>query len=141
MPKDESKKVVCREIIEIAGFPKEHVDQTMQNVVNHLKKQENFKLLSHKTFPSEKIKEMFSTFTEFELEFPRFDDILDFAFAFLPSSIEILKGKENFNVSEVTGILNDTLAQLHKYDMVVKNLRLRVMALEKEVGKVSEQNS
>ena len=133
MPVD--KKVTCRAIIEIAGYPQEHVDKTMQNVVDHLKEQKDLKLLDHKTFPSKKAKEMFSTFTEFDIEFPEFNAVIEFAFALLPSSIEILKGKENFNVLEVTGILNDTLAQLHKYDMVVKNLRLKVMSLEKELQK------
>ena len=129
--KDRStKKLTCRTIIEIAGYPKEYVEETMERVVKTLKEIPKIKVLSHETVPAEQIEKMFSTFTEFDIEFPEFEALMQFCFNFMPSSVEILEGKDTFDVAEVTGILNDMMAQLHKYDMVVKNLRAKVHLLE-----------
>jgi hypothetical protein len=133
MAEDDSNKISIRAIIEIAGFPKEHVDETMKNVVKSLEDTKGLTILKHKTFPVEKIEKMFSTFTEFDLELPNMDAVMAFCFNFMPSSVEFLKGKKNFEPIEVNNIINDTLAQLHKYDMVVKNLRYKVVQLEKQI--------
>ena len=102
----------------------------MERVVKTLKEIPKIKVLSHETVPAEQIEKMFSTFTEFDIEFPEFEALMQFCFNFMPSSVEILEGKDTFDVAEVTGILNDMMAQLHKYDMVVKNLRAKVHLLE-----------
>ncbi|MAF36377.1 hypothetical protein CL622_04635 [archaeon] len=139
---DESS-MTCRAIIEIAGYPKEHVTSIMGKVVGQVKGTGQVKTTAHRTFPAklvkqENVKEMYSTFTEFDLEVGDISYLADFAFSFMPSSIEILDGKDTFTSAEFNGIINDLLARLHNYDMVVKNLQAEKLLLQRALKKEKE---
>lgn len=136
---DQENKIIIRSVVEIAGYPESFVDQTMENVAINLRKNEAMTVLEAKKFPTKAIDKMFSTFTEFDLEFKQFDDVLAFCFNVMPSSIEILEGKSSFESTEVVALLNDVLGRLHEYDMVVKNLRANVVLLEKKVAELTKK--
>lgn len=131
-----SDSLTCKVIIEIAGYPENFVKETMDGVVNNIKSSKDLKFLSHKDFPVKKIDKMFSTFTEFDLEFNSFNDLVEFCFTFMPSSVDILNSKPSFEQSEVAGLLNDLMARLHNYDMVVKSLRAKNVLLQREINKL-----
>jgi hypothetical protein len=112
------EKIKINTIIEIVGMPKEHVVDTMQKVIDLIEKDEEIKLESKDTAEPELIKDLWSTFTEFELEFETFKKLTGFCFDFMPSSVEI--------------ILNDVLAKTHQYDMALKRMILEKRAKDRQ---------
>jgi len=123
----------ARFIIEIAGFPKEHIENTMRGVVKKLRNEK--KVLNYKIFEAEQKEKLFSTFAEVEVEIKEFDELVGICLDYLPSSVEILKpDKFNLESKDFENFINDLLGKLHQYDMVVKNLKAQNMLLNKKLG-------
>ena len=62
--------------------------------------------------------------------------LFGFCFDFMPSSLEIVKPETlKFDATKMNNLLNDLAARLHYYDMIVKQLRVRNMILEKNASK------
>lgn len=130
--------ISVRALVEVIGFPKEHVDETMGKVLANLKKEEGIKVLKEEIAPAEVVKEqMFASFVSVELSFESLKRLHHFCFFYLPSSIELLDANEvTMSASEFTGSMNDLLATLHQYNMVVSNLNA-----ENEVLKMKEKKA
>lgn len=131
------EKIHARAIIEILGSPKEHVDSTMQMINDQVKHYKDFKILKEKTFAAEKMgdKPLFNTFTEFELETNDVQTLIGFCFDFMPSSLEIIKPEDLlFKHHDVSDFLNDLLARLHQYDMVLKSIHAENILLKEKTG-------
>ena len=126
--------VKANTIIELAGFPKEHIEEAMQDVIKKVKELKNTKILSSKTAETKQAKDIFSTFTEFEMEFNDFDSLLIYCFNFMPSSVEILE-PENLSIKleDLQHLLTDLIGKLHQYDMGVKKLLLENRALRNQL--------
>lgn len=129
----DGKNIQAKAVIEILGSPKEHVEETMTAVINKVK--ENFRLLSEKTYVPEELQGLWSSFAELEIGFKDVGQLVGFCFDFMPSSIEII-GPLSFNLkcTDVADLLNDLLAKLHRYDMVVKNLNAENILLKRKLG-------
>ncbi len=134
------EKIKINTIIEIVGMPKEHVEKTMRQVVELIEKDEEIKKLNHDTAEAKLVKEMWSTFTEFELEFNNFKKLTDFCFNFMPSSIEIIEPETNkLSSGSIEEMLNDVLAKLHQYDMALKRMIMETRAKEQQAKKTEEE--
>ncbi len=123
-------------IIEIAGFPKEHIEETMVKVVDKLK--DEFKVNRQEIYEAvalkDKMEGFWSTFCDIELSFNNVENLVVFCFEYMPSSIEILSPEElKFNNNEIGNILNNLLARLHHYDMLVKNLTASNQLMKKKL--------
>ena len=120
------------------GSPKEHVESTMNLVIDKMKTYEKSKMINHKLFPAEQLKDklFFSTFVEAELELNNIEDVIGFCFDFMPSSVEILH-PDSFMLKapNINNLINDLIARLHQYDMVLKNLHAQNLLMKKELGK------
>ena len=116
-------KVQSRIIIEIMGKPKEHIEKTLQEYVEKIKKTEGIEVLEtqfNKAKPSE---DMWTTFVELELITKDLPTLIGFCFDYMPSSIDIIKPETlSFEDREMTNVLNDLQAKLHRVDMVAKKL-------------------
>ena len=133
-------KIDTRAIIEIAGFPKEHIEGTMVKVVEKLK--QDFKVSKQEVYEAvalkDKMEGFWSTFCEVELSFKNVNELIIFCFEYMPSSIEILSPEEiKFKGNEVNSIFNDLLSRLHQYDMIVKNLTASNEIMKKKLNKPS----
>ncbi len=115
-------KIQAKIVIEILGTPKEHVEETIKKVIENLKKEEGVKLLKEVTYKAEKIKEMWSTFSELDLELEDATKLVGICFDYMPSSVEIIEPlKMNIETTMISELLNDLLARLHKTDMLLRN--------------------
>ena len=124
-----------RAIIEVLGFPQSHVDETMKRVVEKLKGEEGIKLLKQHLVPAEKVKEMFSSFIEVELKIADLGKLNYFCFHYLPSSLEILDTEDvSFSARDFTNYLNDILATIHEYSMIVANISAENKMLKEKVA-------
>ncbi len=115
-------KIQAKIVVEILGTPKEHVEETMKKVIENLKNEEGIKLLREITYEAEKIKEMWSTFSDLDIEVEDVPKLVGICFDYMPSSVEIIEPtKMNIETVTISDLLNDLLARLHKTDMMLKN--------------------
>src|SRR3989344_3928264 len=86
----------ARAIIEILGSPEEHVKKTMQMILDKIKQYPDTKIIKEKMFPAEKMgdKNLWSTFTELDMEVKNVQILTGFCFDFMPSSLEIIEPEE-----------------------------------------------
>ena len=140
------EKIVAKIIMEMLGAPKEHVDDTMKLVMDKMSKDDKFKVITNKVFPAEEVNDkkltgnkpikFFSTFSEAELEFKQIEDLLGFCFDYMPSSVEILHPDGlRLTLPNMNNMINDLIARLHQYDMVLKNIHAQNMLMKKELGR------
>ncbi len=126
----DNERVHVRAIIEMLGGPKEHIEKTMKDYVEKLKKSGVDIVLEvyNDAVPSQGL---FSTFAELEIYFNKLEDLLAFCFDSMPSSIEIIS-PENLVLSSntVSGFLNDLQARIHDNDLIVKAVSAKSKVLE-----------
>ena len=85
-------------IIEIAGFPEDHVKKTMDMVMENLGNEKGITILKKEVAPVKTMDKMWSTFATLELKIDNFTELNDFCFNYMPSSIEIMEPlKVNIN--------------------------------------------
>lgn len=131
-------KYVAKAIIEVLGSPKEHVEETVKLLLEKAKRSKNFEVIKHNEFPAQKIKEkpFWTSFTELEIKTEDVYDLMGFCFDFLPSSIEILEPLDfQLEANKINDMLNDLIARLHQYDMILKNLQAENILLKREKDK------
>ena len=114
-----------RTIIEIAGSPKEHIEEVMKKMMEKIKSETN--VISYKIFEAQPKNQMFFTFTEMEVNLDNFESLIGFCLDYFPSSIELIDYNVEIKREELENVLNDLLAKLHEYDMILKNLRAELM--------------
>ena len=101
----------------------------MNKVVSLIKEDKDIDLITHDTEEIKMVKDLWSTFTEFELDFKDFKKLSTFCFDFMPSSVEVLEPSNPKITSEdASELLNDVLAKLHQYDMALKRMILEQRA-------------
>jgi hypothetical protein len=128
----ENESIKIRAIIEILGAPKEHVQDTMNHILDIVKK--NFDVKDAKIHELKEVEKMWSTFVELEILMKKADDLIGFCFDFMPSSIEIIEPQKlNVQTSDLANLFNDLLARLHQYDMAVKNLNAQNRVLKQQI--------
>ena len=128
-------EIKAKAIIEIAGFPEEHVKNTMDMVMDTLSKEEGIEIINKTVAPVENVKKMWSTFSEVEIKISNFKALNDFCFNYMPSSIEIIDPiKLNHDSADLSDFLNDVLARLHNFTMFIKNLQAENTILKQEKG-------
>lgn len=123
-------------IIEIAGFPKEHVEATMKEVVEKIKSEADIELLKADVAEAEEKEKIWSTFTELELRINNLQTLSYFCFNYMPSTIDILR-PEKFDIEaeKITELLNDLLAKLHQYEDATKRLLAQNIVLKRKTEK------
>ena len=120
------KTIRTKSVIEIVGKPKEHITKTMNDVVQLIESNKKIDLISKNIAETKEVKGLWSTFGEFEIDFSNFEDLGNFCFDFMPSSLEIIDPEElKVSSKEIEDFTNDVMAKLHQYDMVVKQMILQ----------------
>lgn len=134
--------IKLRTLIEIAGFPKEYIEKVMDNLITKIKEDKDIVILKISVAETKQVKTMWSTFTELELEFKSFLSILNFCFDYTPSSIEILSPEHlEFKSVDFADFVNDLLARLHHYNMIVTNLNSENKVLKMNLEKFSAKDN
>jgi hypothetical protein len=112
-------------IIEILGKPKEHIESALKKYVEQIKDDSSFMIMKEEFVPAEQKGDAFSAFVELELVAKSLSSMIGFCFDYMPSSIDIVKPEElKLKIKDMTDMLNDLQARLHKVDMVAKKFKL-----------------
>lgn len=134
------KKIRTKVIIEVIGSPKEHVEKTLSMVINKIKDEKYLEVVKAVSVDAKETEKKFwSAFSELELNFDNIERLIDFCFNYMPSSIEIIEPTDLLmKAKEINDMLNDVLAGLHKYEMVLKNIHAQNILLKREIDKKKE---
>ena len=131
--------ITIKTLVEIAGFPESHVNEIMEKILEKLEKENGIKIIKKDVGKAEKVKEMYSSFADMELDVDNLQVLMSFCFDYTPTSIEIVDIKElTFKVKELTNSLNDMLSKLHQYNYLVTNMHAENTVLKQKFEKSSK---
>lgn len=117
-----------RAILEVLGAPQEYVEKSIRLFVDNIKNSEAYDIVEEDIQPAQPAEEekMFVTFAELEIKTESINDISNFCFDFMPSSIEIIDpDKLVYHAPELSNFFNDLQAKLHDLDMHAKQLKIQ----------------
>ncbi len=124
-------------ILQLIGKPKEHVEKTLPEFIDSLRKipQSGFTILGDDVKPTEKqedSEELYASFAELDIICDSTMGLMNFCMEAMPSSIEI-QDPDNMVLRspDLTSIMNDFVSRIHQVDMVAKQAQqqFKVMAL------------
>lgn len=120
----ERAHIRCRTIIEVLGKPKEHVEDSIKQYVDHIKQDSELVVLNEDYSEVKEQGKLWSKFVELDLVIKGTSKLISFCFEYMPSSLEVIK-PERFALTnaELSNFLNDLQARLHNVDMIVKQLK------------------
>jgi len=120
-------------IVEILGAPKDFIEAELRN---HMKKvkEAGFNVLSEKYEEPVEKDNLFMQFVELEVSFKKLEELMDFCFESMPSSVEILSpDKMVMKLGDLEGFINDFQAKLHFTDAAYKKLDAEKKVLDHNV--------
>ena len=146
MDKSEKPWLMTKLIIEIAGFPESHVNDTLKLVSEKFGENvKEIKVRSRVIQDAQKItldpkksleeSKFFSGFIEFEADVADLITMVGIIFDWMPASIEVIEPETTIETSaNINGFLNDLCARLHQYDSKIKALKAHNVILNRELN-------
>lgn len=138
-------KIKAIMILEILGKPPEHLKNSLEKHIEKIKEEKGVDLIEkkiHDPRPTEKNKEIYTTFAEVEVEVAEILYLVRLMFKYMPSNIEIIEPETialtNNGWSEV---LSELVRKLHGYDEVARMLQNEKKILEKKLKEKSSENT
>ena len=120
----EHAHIRCRTIIEVLGKPKEYVEDSLKQYIEHIKKDSELVVLNEDYSEMEEQGKLWSKFVELDIVIKGTSKLISFCFEYMPSSIEVMKPEQLIMTNaELSNFLNDLQARLHDVDMIVKKLK------------------
>ncbi|OYT31613.1 hypothetical protein DRJ22_05905 [Candidatus Woesearchaeota archaeon] len=127
------KPITARCIIDMLGAPKEHIENKLKEHTEMLKKN-GFEILreEHAEAKQKEGDKLYTAFSELEIRFKNPQELLDFCFESMPSSVEILDPEDKIEIDtrDFTAFINDFQAKLHHTDMTLKQVELQKKILD-----------
>ena len=132
----EQMHIRCRVIIEVLGKPKGHVENSIRDYVEKIKKDSELIVMNVDFSEAAEKNSLWAVFVELDMVVKGIQKLIGFCFDYMPSSIEVTKPEE-FSVkkSTVENFVNDLQARLHNVDMIVKKQKNENTFLKKNLGK------
>jgi len=146
-------KVKAVIVMEMLGRPKEHLVDTMKQLIDVIALEKGIKV-TNKTIHepkeiTEKDKEgklipaiaggqLYTNFSELELEADNVVDIIRLSFKYMPSHIEIIEPtKFEFNNFDVNAIVNEIVGKMHHYDALAKSAIMQNQNMARQLEALS----
>ncbi len=132
----EQTHIRCKVIIEVLGKPKGHVEDSIRDYVEKIKKDSELIVMNADFSEAAEKKGLWAVFVELDMVVKGIQKLIGFCFDYMPSSIEITKPEEFIvKKSTVENLINDLQARLHNVDMIVKKQKNENTFLKKNLGK------
>lgn len=112
-------------VFELAGKPKEHIEQTLPAYIENIKRDERVAFLSEEYGDIVEHEDgIFSMYCETDLLVQNLDTLTWLAINFSPASIEVLEpGEFTVPQNDLTAWLNDLLSKLHEVSNILREER------------------
>jgi hypothetical protein len=129
--------ITFRAMIEVLGKPKEHVEKALQTYLQHLKEDSSFQVVQVDIAEVKKQEkdELWATFADLEIKTEKVEHLISFCFDYMPSTLDIIEPAEfTLKDVELTNLLNDLQAHLHRVDMVAKQVKVENDVYKNNLG-------
>ena len=123
-------------IFEVAGFPAEHVETSINTVADRIAKEKGIMILEQAVHKPRKISDqIYSSFIEIEFLAESLAQLVGMLYDYMPSSVEIIEPEDPISddPQAVTMILNDLLAKLHNYNQLIHALKAENTILNRKL--------
>jgi len=111
--------VHIRSIIEVMGKPKEHVDETLLNLLKKLSEEKAINIIKYDIEEAIGIEEssLFSTFAEVEFVSKSINDVMNYAVDYTPSSIEVIEpASMTVQANFISNLMTELVGRIHTID-------------------------
>lgn len=119
----ENGEIQVQAIIEMGGKPKEHVEKTLKDYVEKIKKEKHIEVIDEEFEDPEEKDNMFTAFADLTFWIKDINQLIGFCFDYMPSSVEIVEPESlKMESKSLTDLFNDLQARLHQVEMISKRL-------------------
>ncbi len=141
---DETKPwLKAKMLIEVAGFPQEHVDSTIKLIAEKFAadrkdvRNVSKKINAANKVDSKELAEFYSGFLEIDAEYADVIPLLHLTLEFMPAHVEILE-PQNFQMesTDLTELFTDLSGRIHQYESIVRGLKAEQEIIEREYNKL-----
>ncbi len=123
---------------EVVGNPKEHVEKTIREFMENIRKDQQMKVVTADYGEAEEVKDsdgLWSTFCDAEMLFDNLEKMNWLCVNFMPSSIDIIAPEElRFKDKDLTNWFNDILAKLHEVSIGYRQTLVKEELLTKNMN-------
>jgi len=143
------EKIKALLIFEMIGRPVEHLNNVIADLITTLGTEKGIRILNKKIHEAKKVdrkdkegkiikisenQQLYSTFSEVEIETDKLADLIAISLKYMPSNIEIIAPmKVSFESFELNYIMNDLLVKLHNFDSIAKSSILQNQMLAQKL--------
>ena len=124
-------------ILEVVGKPKEHLTETLNNLISQIEAEKDVKIVDKKVnepVPLEKHEGFFTSFAEVEVRVEYLRNLMGLIFKYMPAHVDIIEPEnvrmDNNTLSE---ILNELTRRLHGYDEIARVIQVEKKILENKL--------
>ncbi len=140
----ETPKINAEVIIEVLGKPKEHLVETLENLIKQIDAEKGVKVEGKKIHEPQEVKNkegFFSSYAQVEIELEEIISLIVILFKYMPSNVEITyPEKLVLKNSDMSEMFSEITRRLHKYDEVARILQAEKKILENKIRKLQEGN-
>jgi hypothetical protein len=128
--------VLAQVSFEVIGAPKEHVEKSIHDFVDNVRKDKQIHIITEEYGDAEALEGgLFGTFADTELLVESLDKFNWLCVNFMPANIEIIEPAElRFTDKEMTNWFNDLLAKLHEVSTNYRKLATKEDAFVKNMN-------
>jgi len=140
----DNKKVTAELILEAIGRPGEYLTETLNKIIEEIKKEPGVKVTNFKI--NEPIllkdqKDFYTNFAEVEVEADELLRIAILMFKYMPAHIEIISPQNvNLKNSDCDDLFNEIARRLHSYEEITRIVQTEKAILEKKVNALLEKD-
>lgn len=135
--KSEGKKIRVMLILEVLGKPKEHLVETLNQIIEKIATENGVEVKEKKVNEPSPLKAkegFFTDFAEVEVEVESLQILSILMFKFMPAFVEILSPERiTLQNNDINDIFNSLMQKLHGYDEVARILQTEKIILEKRL--------
>ncbi len=136
-----AEQVKARVIVEVVGYPKEHVEENLNLMLTNITNDKSFQINKKEVMQAKPVKELFSAFSEMDITFKDINQLMGFCVDYLPSSVEIYDPERmEFKAFNLSGLLNDMLQRFHQYEMVTRTIHAQNLILNQKLQEIGAKN-
>ncbi len=137
------EKIKATMILEIIGRPKEHLVQTLDDLIKRIDKEEKATVKSkkiHEPTVMKDQKDLFTTFAEVDIESEELIFLAILIFKYMPAHIEITSPEKLVvDNNSVADILNELTRRLHGYDELARIFQIEKDQMQAKIQELTPQ--
>lgn len=140
-----SNKIVAIMILEILGKPPEHLIETLEKIIDEIKKEKGVEVLSKKIMEPVQLKEnkdFYTSFAEIEVQVEKIDSLAMLMFKYTPANIQVIEPEKILvDNALLSDVLSEIIRRLHGYDEVARVIQIENQKMKQQMQEIMQKNS